>query len=101
MASTGPDDEAGELADRDFHRAGEGRIRVRLFRGLRRRGKRTLRDSRRSSRTRPIRRSHGNAKTLHTFFLESMLHATEERALQALRKQATESRQRYLKSAAL
>jgi hypothetical protein len=36
-----------------------------------------------------------------TRLLEAMLDVTEERALEELRKQSTESRQRYLKSATL
>ena len=126
MATTGPDDEAGELADRDFHRAvasasGNAAIthvietlwtlRTDLepvkavydsvcsedF-GARAKEHSDILDALRAhdpGAARVAMRQH------FTRLLESMLDVTEERALEELRRQATESRQRYLKSATL
>lgn len=126
MATTGPDDEAGELADRDFHRAvasASGNAAIThvintLWKlrtdiepvkavydsvcsenfGARAREHSDILDALRAhdpAAARVAMRKH------FTRLLESMLDVTEERALEELRRQSTESRQRYLKSATL
>ena len=126
MATTGPDDEAGELADRDFHRTVAGasgnaaithvietlwKLRTDLESvkavyesvcsedfGARAQEHSEILDALRAhdpTAARVAMRKH------FTRLLESMLDVTEERALEELRRQATESRQRYLKSATL
>lgn len=126
MATTGPHDEAGELADRDFHRtvasaSGNAaithvietmwKLRTELEPvkavydsvcseelGARAKEHSDILDALRAhdpAAARIAMRKH------FTRLLESMLDVTEERALEELRRQATESRQRYLKSATL
>jgi DNA-binding FadR family transcriptional regulator len=126
MATTGPHDEAGELADRDFHRtvanaSGNAAIThvietmwtlrtdiepVRAVYesvcsenfGARAKEHSEILDALRAhdpAAARIAMRKH------FTRLLEAMLDVTEERALEELRKQSTESRQRYLKSATL
>jgi DNA-binding FadR family transcriptional regulator len=126
MATTGPDDEAGELADKDFHRtvaraSGNAaithvietmwKLRTEIepvkavyesvcsedF-GARAQEHSVILDALRArdpAAARVAMRQH------FTRLLESMLDVTEERALEELRRQATESRQRYLKSSTL
>jgi DNA-binding FadR family transcriptional regulator len=126
MATTGPHDEAGELADRDFHRtvasaSGNAaithvietmwKLRTEIepvkaaydsvcsedF-GARAKEHSDILDALRAhdpSAARLAMRRH------FTRLLESMLDVSEERAFEELRRQATESRQRYLKSATL
>jgi DNA-binding FadR family transcriptional regulator len=126
MATTGPHDEAGELADRDFHRtvasaSGNAAIthvietmwKLRTdiepvkavyesvcsqdF-GARAKEHSDILDALRAhdpAAARVAMRRH------FTRLLESMLDVSEERALEELRRQATKSRQRYLKSATL
>lgn len=126
MATTGPDDEAGELADRDFHRtvaraSGNAaithvietmwKLRTEIepvkavyesvcsedF-GARAKEHSAILDALRArdpAAARVAMRQH------FTRLIESMLDVTEERALEELRRQATESRQRYLKSSTL
>ncbi len=126
MANTGPQDEAGELADRDFHRAIAGAsgnaaithvietlwtLRTDLepvkvvyqsvcsedF-GARAQEHQEILDALRAGdpgAARAAMRGH------FTRLLKSMLDVTEEQALRELRRQATESRQRYLNSATL
>ncbi len=126
MATTDPHDEAGELADRDFHRtvasaSGNAAIthvietmwtlRTEIepvkavyesvcsenF-GARAREHSDIIDALRAhdpAAARLAMRKH------FTRLIEAMLDVTEERALEALRKQATESRQRYLKNGTL
>ncbi len=126
MASTGPHDEAGELADRDFHRtvasaSGNAAIthvietmwtlRTEIepvkavyesvcsenF-GARAKEHSEILDALRAhdpAAARIAMRKH------FTRLIEAMLDVTEERALEEIRKQSTESRQRYLKSATL
>lgn len=126
MATSGPDDEAGELADRDFHRTIAGasgnaaithvietmwtlRTDVDAVKavyesvcsedfGARAQEHADILDALRAhdpAAARIAMRRH------FTRLLEAMLDVTEERALEELRKQSTESRQRYLKSATL
>lgn len=126
MASTGPHDEAGELADRDFHRtvasaSGNAAITHVIETmwtlrtdvepvkavyesvcsenfGARAKEHSEILDALRAhdpAAARLAMRKH------FTRLLEAMLDVTEERALEELRKQSTESRQRYLKSATL
>jgi DNA-binding FadR family transcriptional regulator len=126
MATTGPHDEAGELADRDFHRtvasaSGNAaithvietmwklRTEIEPVRavyesvcsedfGARAKEHSDILDALRAhdpAAARVAMRRH------FTRLLESMLDVSEERALEELRRQATESRQRYLKSATL
>ncbi len=126
MATTGPDDEAGETADRDFHRAvasasGNAAITYVIETlwtlrtdlepvkavydsvcsedfGARAKEHSDILDALRAhdpAAARVAMRQH------FTRLLKSMLDVTEERALEELRRQATESRQRYLKSATL
>ena len=126
MSSTGPGDEAGELADRDFHRtianaSGNAAIthvietmwKLRTdvesvkavyesvcaedF-GARAEEHSDILDALRArdpAAARVAMRKH------FTRLLESMLTVTEERALEELRRQSSESRQRYLKSSEL
>lgn len=126
MASTGPNDEAGEIADRDFHRAiamasGNAaithvietmwKLRTELepvkavyesvcsedF-GARAQEHMDILDALRAhdpAAARAAMRKH------FTRLLESMLDVTEERALEALRKQSKESRKRYLRTATI
>lgn len=126
MATTGPHDEAGELADRDFHRTVasasgnpaithviEAMWKMRTdiepvkavyesvcsedF-GARAKEHSDILDALRAhdpAAARAAMRRH------FTRLLESMLDVTEERALEELRRQATESRQRYMKTATL
>ena len=126
MANTGKDDEAGEIADRDFHRAiaqasgnaaithvieklwemrtdiepvreiyelictetfgGRAREHTAILAALRAHDPAAARTAMREHFAR---------------ILETMLDATEEQALEELRRKSTESRQRYLKSASL
>jgi GntR family hexuronate regulon transcriptional repressor len=126
MAKTGPKDEAGELADRDFHRtvanaSGNAaithvietmwklRTEVEPVKavyesvcsedvGARAAEHTQILDALRAhdpSAARVAMRQH------FTRLLEAMLDVTEERALEELRRKATESRQRYMKSATL
>lgn len=126
MANTGPHDEEGELADRDFHRtvasaSGNAAIthvietmwtlRTEIepvkavyesvcaenF-GARAKEHSQILDALRAhdpAAARVAMRQH------FTRLLEAMLDVTEERALEELRRQSTESRERYLKTANL
>lgn len=126
MANTSPDDKAGELADKNFHRAvasasGNAAITYVIETlwslrtdlepvkavydsvcgadfGARAPEHAAILDALRArdpAAARVAMRKH------FTRLLESMLDVTEERALEELRKQASKSRQRYLKSATL
>ncbi len=126
MANTSPDDKAGELADKNFHRAianasGNAAITYVIETlwslrtdlepvkavydsvcgadfGARAAEHTAILDALRA-------RDPGAARVAMRMhfkrLLESMLDVTEERALEELRKQASKSRQRYLKSATL
>lgn len=126
MANTSPDDKAGELADKNFHRAvasasGNAAITFVIETlwslrtdlepvkavydsvcgsdfGARAAEHIAILDALRArdpAAARVAMRNH------FTRLLKSMLDVTEQRALEELRKQATKSRQRYLKSATL
>lgn len=126
MATTGPDDEAGERADKDFHRTIAGasgnaaithvietmwKLRTDVDSvkavyesvcsedfGARAQEHTDILDALRAhdpAAARTAMRKH------FTRLLEAMLDVTEERALEEIRKQSIESRQRYLKSATL
>lgn len=126
MATTGPSDEAGEVADQAFHRAiasasGNAAITHVIETLWKMRTDiepvKAVYDSvcsedfgARASEHSDILdalRAHDPAKARiamrqhFTRLLESMLDVTEERALEELRRQATESRNRYLKSATI
>ncbi len=126
MATTSPHDEAGQLADRDFHRtvaaaSGNAAIThvIETMWKLREELEpvKAVYDSvcsedfgaRAQEHTEILDalRAHDPAAARiamrHHFtrLLESMLDVTEERALEELRKQTSKSRQRYLKSATL
>lgn len=126
MSNTGRDDEAGEIADQEFHRAiaaasGNAAIvyvietlwkmrdEIQTVKevyqsvcsedmGARGREHADILDamrSRNSAAARIAMRAH------FARLLESMLDVTHEQAMEKLRKQATDSRNRYLKSASL
>ncbi len=126
MATTEPHDEAGEFADRDFHRtianaSGNAAITYVIETmwklrtdlepvkavyesvcsedfGARAQEHSEILDALRArdpAAARIAMRQH------FTRLLESMLNVTEERALEELRRQSTESRQRYLKNTSL
>lgn len=126
MATTGPTDKEGEIADRDFHRtvaAASGNAAIlhvikTLWKmrtdiepvkvvyesvcaedfGARAGEHMQILEALRAhdpAAARTAMREH------FTRLIESMLNVTEERAIEELRKKATESRNRYLKSASL
>jgi DNA-binding FadR family transcriptional regulator len=126
MSTTGPDDEEGELADRDFHRtvasaSGNAAIThvietmwklrtevepVKVVYesvcsedfGARAKEHSQILDALRArdpAAARVAMRQH------FTRLLEAMLDETEKREMEELRRKATQSRQRYLKSATL
>jgi GntR family transcriptional regulator, hexuronate regulon transcriptional repressor len=126
MANTRPDDKAGELADRDFHRAvasasGNAAIThvIETLWSLRTdlEPVKAVYDSVCSEdfgarapehaaildalRARDPAAARVAMRNHFTRLLKSMLDVTEERALEELRRQASKSRQRYLKSATL
>ncbi len=126
MASTGPDDEEGELADKEFHRiiaSASGNAAITyvietLWKmrteiepvkevyesvcsedfGARSKEHSQILDALKahdSGAARVAMRNHFSR------LLESMLDVTEQRALEELRRKASESRRRYLKSASI
>lgn len=126
MATTGPDDEEGELADREFHRtvasaSGNAAIThvIETMWKLRTEVKpvKAVYESvcsedfgaraKEHSQILDALRAHDPAaariamRQHFTRLLEAMLDVTEEKALEELRKQSTQSRQRYLKSATI
>lgn len=126
MATTGPHEDAGQLADRDFHRivaaaSGNAAIThvIETMWNLREEVEhvKAVYDSVCSEKLGARAKEHSAildalrardpaaariAMRRHfTRLLESMLDVTEERALEELRKQNDKSRQRYLQSASL
>jgi DNA-binding FadR family transcriptional regulator len=126
MATTGPHDEAGEIADHDFHRTVAGasgnaaithvietmwklRTEVEPVKavyesvcsadfGARAKEHSQILDALRAHDPAAARVA---MRAHFTRLLESMLDVTEERALEELRRKSTQSRERYLKSANL
>lgn len=126
MSRTGRDDEAGEIADHEFHRAIAAASNnaaimyvIEILWKMRdeiepvkevydsvcsedigARGREHA-DILAAMRARDSAGARGAMRAHFQRLLESMLDVTHERAMEALNKQATESRNRYLKSASL